>query len=56
MLEDRAAGFRFTPSQRLVTAFLEVRAPRGQGQEQGGLSAVFRTTVVLGRQLGLCVI
>ena len=56
MLEDTAAGVRFTPRKRLVTAFFEVRALRGQGQEQEVLSAVFGTIVVFGRQLGLWVI
>ena len=56
MLEDAAAGVRLTPRQRLVTTFLEVRALRGQRKEQGALSAVFGTVVVLGRQLGLSII
>ena len=39
VLEYTAAGVWFTPRQRLVTAALEVRALRGQRQEQGALSA-----------------
>lgn len=39
VLEYTAAGVWFTRRQRLVIAALEVRALRGQGQEQGALSA-----------------